>query len=372
LKNLQGPDVLKLLITVDELNIHSLVSHIQEFLIEHQSEFLNQNPTGILETIYQYETFTDLWNFCLEKICEEPKILFSTRNFVNLRAPLLEFLLKRDDLNMDEIEIWEYLLKWCFAQQNVTNDPKKWSKEDITKIERVLYRFIPLIRFYDIEPTDFFYKVYCYKDILPQDLIHDLLEYHIVPNMKPKVDLPPSRKPNLKCNIDSTLIGSKHIPLFASWIDKKDSSYYNKKNHSYGFKLLYRSSKDGIDTKSFHRNCDDKGATIWVAKIKDSTQLIGGYNPLDWNGSGWRTTADSFLFNFPNREDIFTSKVSYVNLQDRAVWCRNDHGPTMGNLHCNNNNWYYSNYDYGNRYSKIGIPKIFNVEDYEVFQVIKK
>ena len=73
MKNLQGPDVLKLLIAVDELNIQPLISHIQEFLIEHKTEFLNQNPTGILETVYQHETFTDLWNFCLEKICEEPR-----------------------------------------------------------------------------------------------------------------------------------------------------------------------------------------------------------------------------------------------------------------------------------------------------------
>jgi hypothetical protein len=372
LKNLQGPDVLKLLIAVDELNIHSLVSHIQEFLIEHQSEFLNQNPTGIIETIYQHETFTDLWNFCLEKICEEPEILFSSRNFINLKAPLLELLLKREDLNMDEIEIWEYLLKWCFAQQNIQNDPTKWNKDDIIRIERELYKFIPLIRFFDIEPTDFFYKVYCYKDILPQDLIHDLLEYHIVPNVKPKENLPLSRKPNLKCLIDSNLIESKHIPLFASWIDKKDASYYNRKNYPYDFKLLYRSSRDGIDTKSFHRNCDDKGATIWVAKIKDSTQLIGGYNPLDWNGRGWKTTADSFLFNFPNRKDISTSKVSYVNKQDLAVWCGNDGGSTMGNLYCCNNICYYSDSDNGNRYPKIGIPENFNVEDYEVFQVIKK
>ena len=61
-------------------------------------------------------------------------------------------------------------MKWCFTQQNMTNDLTKWNKEDITKI-------IPLIRFYDIEPTDFFYKVYCYKDILPQDLIHDLWNF---------------------------------------------------------------------------------------------------------------------------------------------------------------------------------------------------
>jgi hypothetical protein len=41
LKNLQGPDVLKLLIAVDELNIQQLISHIQEYLIEHQTEFLH-------------------------------------------------------------------------------------------------------------------------------------------------------------------------------------------------------------------------------------------------------------------------------------------------------------------------------------------
>src|SRR5918912_811692 len=87
-------------------------------------------------------------------------------------------------LILDEIEIWESLLKWCLTQQNVKNDPANWSKDDIIKIERSLHRFIPLIRFYDIEPTDFFYKVYCYKDILPQDLIYDLLEFYIVPNMK--------------------------------------------------------------------------------------------------------------------------------------------------------------------------------------------
>src|SRR6266536_1112300 len=281
LKNLQGPDVLKLLIAVDELNIHSLISYIQEFLIEHQTKFLHQNPTEILETVYQHETFMDLWNFCLEKVCEEPKIIFDSDKFLNLKAPLLELLLKRDDLNANEIEIWENLLKWCFAQQNMNNDPTKWNKDDIIKIERAIYRFIPLIRFYDIEPTDFFYKVYCYKNILPQDLIHDLLEYHIVPNMKSKINLPLSRKPNLKIQIDSTLIETSHIPLFASWIDKEKSSHYNRKNIPYDFKLLYRSSQDGIDTKTFHKNCDNKGATIWIAKIKNSTQLIGGYNPLD-------------------------------------------------------------------------------------------
>ena len=51
-------------------------------------------------------------------------------------------------------------------------------------------------------PTDFFYKVYKYKDILPQDSIYDLLEFHIVPNMKPKANITLPRKPNLKNRFD--------------------------------------------------------------------------------------------------------------------------------------------------------------------------
>ncbi|GES76303.1 BTB/POZ domain-containing protein [Rhizophagus clarus] len=335
LKNLQGPDVLNLLIAVDELNIHSLITYIQEYLIDHQTEFLHQNPT----------------------------------------APLLELLLKRDDLNMDEIEIWNSLLKWCFAQQNVVNDPTKWSKDDITKIERSLHRFIPLIRFYDIEPTEFFYKVYCYKEILPLDLIHDLLEYHIVPNKKIKANKPPSRKPNLKFKLDSSLIESNHVPLFASWIDKKESSYYDKKDIPYEFNLLYRSSRDGIDNQSFHKNCDNKGATIWIAKIKNSTKSVGGYNPLDWNGYGWKNTKDSFLFSFADWKKISLAmtKLSYINEDGAgcAINCNNCRGPQMGDLYSyNSGNWAYNGHN--SYYPNLDIPNKFIIEDYEVFQVIKK
>ncbi|GBB89315.1 hypothetical protein RclHR1_00160031 [Rhizophagus clarus] len=116
----------RILIAVDELNIQQLISYIQEYLNEHQTEFLHQNPTGILEAVvYQHETFTDLWNFCLKKICEDPKILFNSDRSVNLQTSLSKVLLKQDDLNMEEIKIWENLLKWCFAKQNMINDPTK-------------------------------------------------------------------------------------------------------------------------------------------------------------------------------------------------------------------------------------------------------
>ncbi|GBC03408.1 hypothetical protein RclHR1_05100004 [Rhizophagus clarus] len=375
LKNLQGPDILKLLIAVDELDIQRLVSHIQEYLIKHQTEFLHQNPSGILETVYQHETFTYLWDFYLEKICEKPKILFNSDTFINLKAPLLELLLKRNNLNMDEIEIWEGLLKWSFAQQNIENyDPTNLSNDDIIKIKRSLHRFIPLIGFYNIEPTDFFYKVYNYKDILPQDLMHDLLEFHIIPNVKPKTNVPQPRK----SNFGSTLIQPNHIPLFASWIDKNDSLYYDNKNVPYDFKLLYHSGRDGFDAASFHKNCDNKGATIWVAKIQGTTQLVGGYNPLDWNGNGvWKTTRDSFLFNFTDGNNISTAKLGYVKNPGWAVYCANNQGPHMGGFLCHGNNDWRNCDVSANYYPNIGIPNIsdipsFTVKVYEVFQVIKK
>ncbi|RIA82320.1 hypothetical protein C1645_862820 [Glomus cerebriforme] len=268
-------------------NISShLFNIILRILIEYHNEFLHKNPIGILDTIYQHETFTELWKFCLEKICEKPQILFNSDKFINLKAPLLELLLKRDDLNLSEIETWESLLKWCFSQQKIVNNPAKWNEDDIIKLEGALYRFITLIRFYDIKPADFFYK------------------FPI--NMKPKTNLAPSRRPK----IDSTLVESDYFSFFASWIDKKDSLYFNKKHIPYEFKLLYRSNWNDFDASSFHNNCDNKGAT-WV--------VYSAVAPLD-----------------------------------KMHW-------TYGN-----------NETTSNSYSDINIPRYFNVEDYEVLQIIKR
>ena len=43
----------------------------------------------------------DLWNFCLEVICEEPNTLFNSDYFINLTAPLSELLLKRGDFEFE-------------------------------------------------------------------------------------------------------------------------------------------------------------------------------------------------------------------------------------------------------------------------------
>jgi hypothetical protein len=383
LTKLQGSEVLKLLIVVDELNIQSLISHIQNYLIKHQDEFLQQNPIGILETIYQHESFTDLWNYCLEKICEEPKILFESDKFTNLKAPILKLLLERDDLVLDESFIWDSLLKWGLAKNSsISQDITKWSKEDITIMERTLHRFVPLVRFYHFSPEDFLDKVHPLRKLLPKDLVNGLLTFYIVPNRKPNVQ-PPRQSKLIYDSIDSTLIERQYFAIFASWIDKKGNSHYGVRNIPYKFNLLYRASRDGNTPAAFHNKCDYKGATIVVAKIANSEQIVGGYNPLQWDSSSvWKSTFDSFMYFFADRKSIITAKVSYSNGNQYSIGNIPNHGPMFGggwDLYHNSNDIWYSNKYQNSSYPNIDvIPKreniqsAFIVDDYEVFQVIKK
>ncbi|CAB4397407.1 unnamed protein product [Rhizophagus irregularis] len=102
LTNFRGPELLKLLMAVDELNIQTLVTCVQKHLIN-DKEFLQENFMEILQMVYHNELFTGLLNYCLEEI----DTIFNSDKIINLEAPLLEFLLKQDDLNLDEIEIWD-------------------------------------------------------------------------------------------------------------------------------------------------------------------------------------------------------------------------------------------------------------------------
>ncbi|CAB4397408.1 unnamed protein product [Rhizophagus irregularis] len=155
------------------------------------------------------------------------------------------------------------------------------------------------------------------------------------------------------------------------WAEKKDGKFILRKPNIplHLFNIIL--SRDGFDAASFHRNCDSKGTTIWIAKIQGSTQLIGGYNPLDWKGRGAKYSADSFLFNFTDGKDISTAKLGYANNKNCLVYCYNTQGPSMGELNCpDSNNWFVSA---GNtHYPNIGIPSTFTVENYEVFQVIRR
>ncbi|GBC37676.2 BTB/POZ domain-containing protein [Rhizophagus irregularis DAOM 181602=DAOM 197198] len=375
---LEVPELLKLLMAVDELSIQSLTPRIEEYLIKHQYEFLQQNPIGILETIYQNETFTSLLDYCLNKICKEPEILFNTDKFIDLKAPIIELLIKQNDLCLEEIEIWDNLLKWAFAQNpTISEDVTKWNKEEVTIMERTLHRYIPLIRFYYISSEDFHDKVFPFKEILPKDLINNLFTFYLVPNRKTNIDKQPPRRSTSKCDkYDSIIVNLQHFALFASWIDRKNDNYL-RDDIPYNFNLLYRSSRDGNTIAKFHEKTDNKGANIVIAKFKNTNQIIGGYNPLDWSGQTiFRSTADSFIFSFKDYKNTDTGKIGRVIEKGYAIYCYNKYGPIFGKDNGGGCDiMLYSSGEWSScpgSYPDIGIPRNYEIENYEVFQVVNK
>ncbi|POG76264.1 hypothetical protein GLOIN_2v1474808 [Rhizophagus irregularis DAOM 181602=DAOM 197198] len=373
LEKLQGPDILKLLIAVDDLGIQTLTNHIQEHLIKNQHEFLQQNPIGILEAAYQNGTFTELLNLSLKKICDEPEILFSSDKFISLKPSLLELLFKRDDLMIDEIIIWESLIKWCLAQHSIiSQDPRQWNNEEITIMERTIHKFISLIRFNHISSENFGIRVYPFKEIMPKDLVNNIILFHMTQNKKLNVDERPPRRS--KCKLDSVIINQNYISIFANWIYRKEkiSGYV-----PYNFQLLFRASRNGDTAEAFHKECDNKGATLVIIKINNSDQIVGGYNPLSWDTSGWKSTYDSFIFSFKNKNDFTSTKVSYSNGDQYSIGCHSINGPffggSWGDLILYQSIWYSEPNKKDNcSYPKIDIPiGSFKADDYEVFQVVK-
>ncbi|GET65594.1 BTB/POZ domain-containing protein [Rhizophagus irregularis DAOM 181602=DAOM 197198] len=106
-----------------------------------------------------------------------------------------------------------------------------------------------------------------------------------------------------QCVYDSVIIYNKHFDIFSGWIEKKIQFYYNLKNIPYNFNLLYRASRDGNTTSDFYTKCDNKGATIVIAKITNSNQIVGGYISLQWDLTDkWKSTKDCFIFSFANKD----------------------------------------------------------------------
>ncbi|CAB4377937.1 unnamed protein product [Rhizophagus irregularis] len=182
------------------------------------------------------------------------------------------------------------------------------------------------------------------------------------------VDIQPPRKP--KIIYDSIIINKKKFAIISSWIEKKNQYYYNEKNIPYDFNLISRASRDGYTNTAFHEKCDNKGATIVVIKIANSEKIVGGYNPLFWDSSNtFKSTYDSFLFSFTNKDNHKSAKLLFSLLNKDNLQSAN-YGPAFGGGGYYNGTW-YSNTNVNNSYPNIGIPANFKADDFEVFQVIK-
>ncbi|GBB98914.1 hypothetical protein RclHR1_03360011 [Rhizophagus clarus] len=289
--------ILDLLCAADELMIDELLDYIQSYLIQNKSKWLDNNLIEILKITTSRTALDTLKNYCLEEITLLNPSIFESESFLNMDESSLVALLERDDLGINESELWDCVLKW-----GIKNTPSlsydindnNWTSEDFNALEKTLKNCIPLIRFFHISPDDFYTKIKSFSKLLPKDLLKEIINYHLTDPSNYNIN--PPRKCNIQ--IDSKLLNSKQAAIIASWIDGNHKSYSSKSN-PYSFKLLYRASVD--NPRLFHKKCDNVGPTIIVIKSRDNNCLIGGYNPLDasWKKS-WlnpsRGSKECFIF----------------------------------------------------------------------------
>ncbi|GES90419.1 BTB/POZ domain-containing protein [Rhizophagus clarus] len=293
-----------------------------------------------------------------------------------------------------QVAVGLYLIEWGIKNTAslLNDDLTEWTPTYFTELEKTLHNCIPYIRFSQMSFRVFNELRKQYKNILPEDLVEDVIQYFSDPNSKPLLKNLPLRISVYP--FDSKIINAKDAATIASWIGKKEGIPYRLKDIPFKFKLIYRASREGFNANKFHECCDNKGPTVVIIKVRNSGEIIGGYNPLDWRSIKMtkdkkskrvisrpyidhkRKTSNSFIFSLLSSTNGVIPKLSRVTSKKEAIiWCENK-GPCFG-LH---DLWIPSSYSQSRSgtntqksYEKKVIDReTFDIEDYEVFQIIDK
>ena len=186
LKQQEVSDICNLIKASDELNIDILNDHILEFFTQESSRLINEDPVETLNITFELDIFTHLRSTFLRIICENPEILTKSEKFYDLDKFILIQILKQDNLNMEEIKIWNLLLDWAVKDKLDIKEVESWDSTDFTSLKEVLVDFVPYVRWFQIPGRDFWCNIKPLKEALPEDLYDDLLGYNIDKSIKLK------------------------------------------------------------------------------------------------------------------------------------------------------------------------------------------
>ncbi|GES76333.1 carbohydrate-binding module family 13 protein [Rhizophagus clarus] len=323
-------DIVKILVAVNELSLQELIPYLESFLIENKANWMEQNFDLIYQISFENDSFSELQKYCIDLISnKEPNKLFNSLNFSSISEKLLVTIIQNNNLRMSEIQVWEYVIKWGLAQNpELPADYASFSEDNFDTLKNTLQQLIPLIKFHNLTSKEFLHNVFPYREILPKRLYIDLLKVYL------NSDYRPSKKFSSK-NIDSMIISNQHVELISKWINKLEIT--DKLTDSYEFKLLYRDSRDGSNEmnnrfKNFHEICHNQVRTITIIKVKNSDEILGGYNPIEWKSNkSYGNTNDSFIFSFVNN-DVENYILSRVMDRKYATYNSpfNSVGPSFG------------------------------------------
>jgi hypothetical protein len=367
------------LIASNELSLQELITHLQSFLIENKKIWMEQNFNLIYKTSFENDSFLKLQYFCTDLMSKEPEKIFNSIDFTSLSEKSLISLIQHDNFRMNVIQVWERVLKWGITQNpELPSDPSSYSKEDFNTLKDTLQQCIPFIKLYNLSSKEFVDKIYPYKKVLPKELRENLVKYYLNNDYRP-IDNSESKTTTKKINsksIDSRIITIQHAELISKWI--KRLKITDEMKNLYKFKLIFRGSRDGFSYRKFHKICDNRPHTISIIKVKDSDEILGGYNPLVWKSdNSYGATMDSFIFSFKNKENMQNYILSRVENEKFAIYNDPCCGPKFSlDLVLCFTNLGYRGYCIGRNERNYKKPirensDSFTVEEYEIFQIMK-
>ncbi|EXX74421.1 hypothetical protein RirG_051290 [Rhizophagus irregularis DAOM 197198w] len=288
-------------------------------------------------------------------------ILIKANDFITIQQEtLLEFLTEYNQ-RLNPMEIWDKLIEWSIGQYNeLPKNTKEWTNNDMSIFGTLINPFITFIDFEKISLTNFCNNIKPFKDIFDKEFYVQMLEYY---------SFNEDSHSKFKLDIDSKIITPFHAFLIGNFIKLSNGI----QNCTFEFQLLVRGSRDGFNVKNFHKNCDEKGPTITIANVKNSNEIVGGYNPLDWNPNfGTDFVSDEYFIFSLDKKDLEKFIFSKFVVENLGVYKNN--GPDFGG---NTSDLRLLEGDakkgqcYKNSYEKLirKVEGVFDIEDYEVFQV---
>ncbi|GBB98685.1 hypothetical protein RclHR1_00330012 [Rhizophagus clarus] len=388
LEKFRSKDVLELLVASDELVLDELLEHVQDYLIKKRTTWVKEkNSVLVLDTAFRLMSCKRLQDFCLNLICINPQPFITSDIFLSLDKDILYSLLEREDLQIDENVVWEYLIKWGIEQtpcliSTDSSDITKWNNENYEELKKTLDKFIPLIRFVEISPTVYHDKVKPYKHIIPNNIIKEIEEFYSKGTLQnATILLPRARKTQFK----SKIIKKNLIPTIINWINKRDAKIIPDKNDlSYKFGLIYRGSKDEINNNSFQKKCHMKEPILVLIKCKNSRRIFGGYTSTGFhrvfddferhsyrirNNHSSTLSNGNFIFTFEKNDD--TQNMSLSRVKSHCNIFNNYHGFNFGkSILYMQHNTLYVNYDFHYDHKKRCSGK-YIIEEIEAFRVVK-
>src|SRR5437764_1330846 len=81
-------------------------------LTKNKTNWIEQNFNLTYQTSFGSDSFLELQNYCTDLMSKEPIKIFKSLDYSTVPGKLLVSLIQSDNLQMNEVEVWDHVLKW--------------------------------------------------------------------------------------------------------------------------------------------------------------------------------------------------------------------------------------------------------------------